>query len=348
LARYYQDGVRVNLAQAEPEQIAEDASRLVGWRVLSAVPVRRGGNNRVFKLVGPDCQAILKIYPTQKEDPRDRLSQEFGALSFLARHGVAEVPRPIASDPLRHWAAYEWIDGVPSTEIGAVEVDELADFFIGLQALRECDGADALPEGATPALSPASVVAQLAWRLERLTAVIRPGTEVAGFVEESLKPEIEHVLGRLQRGCAAAEIEFDAPLPPRLRVLSPSDFGFHNALRRPNGRLAFLDFEYFGWDEPAKAVADVMLHAGMALPDGLACRYQRRVADVLSQTDPTFIERFTLFFPSMRAIWCLILLNEFLPERWARRVFAGAADDRVAAQARQLAKARDMLTRSFE
>jgi len=338
----------MSLARAEPEQITEEASRLVGWRVLLAEPVRRGGNNRVFKLLGRDSCAILKIYPTQKEDPRDRLGQEFGALSFLARYGVAEVPRPVASDPARHCAAYEWIDGAPPTEIGAAEVDELADFFVRLQTLRECDDAAALPEGATPALSPASVAAQLAGRLERLTAVITPGSQVGQFVATSLRPAVEGAIDRLRQGCAAAGLDFAASLPARLRVLSPSDFGFHNTLRRPSGRLAFLDFEYFGWDEPAKAVADVMLHAGMSLSRELALRYRARIADALRRTDPAFLDRFTLFFPALRAIWCLILLNEFLPERWARRVLAGSADERTVAQARQLAKARDMLTRSFD
>jgi hypothetical protein len=336
----------VSLAQAEPDQIAQEASRLVGWEVLSADPVRRGGNNRVFKLVGQHSHAILKIYPTQKEDPRDRLGQEFAALSFLTRHGVAEVPYPIASDPASNWAAYEWIDGAPPTEIGAAEVDELADFFIRLQTLRECEGAAALREGATPALSPASVATQLAGRLERLTAVIEPDSEVAQFVETSLRPAIADAMEHLRRGGSA--VDFDASLPTRFRVLSPSDFGFHNALRRPSGRLAFLDFEYFGWDEPAKAVTDVMLHAGMSLSRDLALRYQRRVTDALRPTDPGFPARFALFFPALRAIWCLILLNEFLPERWARRVLAGAVDDRAVAQARQLAKARDMLTRGFD
>jgi hypothetical protein len=44
----------------------------------------------------------------------------------------------------------------------------------------------------------------------------------------------------------------DAPLSARLQVLSLSDFGLHNPLRHPDGKLAFLGFEYFGWDEPAK------------------------------------------------------------------------------------------------
>jgi hypothetical protein len=337
----------VTLAAAAPEEIGDLASELVGWRVVGVNPVRRGGNNRVFQLVGRGARAILKIYPTQEEDPRDRLGQEFAALSFLAQAGIGEVPRPIACDRSRSCAVYEWIDGVPPNGVGAAEVDELADFFIRLQQLRDRPGAGDLAEGATPVLSPASVVEQLAQRLARLTSVISAGSEIAGFVEEALKPEIERAIEIVRRGCGAAGLDFAAPLPPALRVLSPSDFGFHNALRRPNGRLAFLDFEYFGWDEPSKAVADVMLHAGMSLTNDLAHRYRARVTAALEQTDPGFPARFALFFPALRAIWCLILLNEFLPERWARRVLAGVADDRAAAEARQLAKARYLLARSF-
>jgi hypothetical protein len=337
----------VTLALAGPEEIADHASDLVGWQVVSVVPVRRGGNNRVFQLIGREARAALKIYPTQAEDQRDRLGHEFAALSFLAGLGVTEVPRPIACDLGRNCAAYEWIDGVPPTGVGPAEVDALADFFIRLQQLRACPGAMALSEGATACLSPASVAEQLAQRLARLRAVILPGTEIAGFVDGDLKPAIERAVDHLRRGCDAAGLDFAAPLAPQARVLSPSDFGFHNSLRRPDGTLAFLDFEYFGWDEPSKAVADVMLHAGMSLTNELAHRYRDRVTAALRRSDPRFPERLGLFFPSMRAIWCLILLNEFLPERWARRLLAGVADDRAAIEARQLARARDLLARDF-
>jgi len=338
----------VNLADATLDEIAATASRLVGWRVATVIPVRRGGNNRVFQVSGGESRAVLKIYPSQNEDPRDRLGHEYAALSFLARYGIAQVPRPIACDRDRQCAAYEWVEGVPPSKPGFAEIDEMADFFLRLQELRGCEGAEALPEGATPALSPASVALQLQQRLDRLIAVISLGSEAAEFVAADLRPLVATTIAHLRDGCARSTAGFDVPLSPPHRVLSPSDFGFHNALRRPNGGLAFLDFEYFGWDEPAKAVADVMLHAGMALPDELARRYRRRVSEVLTRSDPGFPARFELFFPALRAIWCLILLNEFLPERWARRVLSGAADDREAAQARQLAKARNMLTRSFD
>lgn len=329
----------------DPEALIGPVSDLVGWRVMSVVPVRRGGNNGVFHLIGRDEHAALKIYPAQTGEQRDRLGCEFAALTFLAGAGVTAVPRPIGCDAARRWAAYEWIEGVPPKDMGAAEIAELAEFFLGLQRLRDARGASELAPGATPALSPASVVEQLTQRLDRLRAAISAGTSVAAFVDAKLAPEIDRVIDRFGRDCAAAGLDFAASLDTRLRILSPSDFGFHNALRRPDGSLAFLDFEYFGWDEPAKAVADVMLHAGMSLTKELGQQYYVSVSEALKGSDPAFPERFAAFFPVFRAIWCLILLNEFVPERWARRVFAGAADDRAAAEARQLKKAQEMLER---
>lgn len=333
-------------ALATADDVARLGSGLIGWRVLSAEPVRRGGNNRIFLLTGSGARAVLKLYPPQSEDPRDRLAQEYAALSFLHRHGVADVPRPIACDPASRCAAYEWIDGAPPDRIEAPDVDGLADFFIRLQALRERDGALSLADASAACFSPAMVVEQLASRLGRLREVALPGTEVADFVAGSLEPAARATRERLRAACETAGLAYAGPLARRLRALSPSDFGFHNALRRPDGRLAFVDFEYFGWDDPAKAVADVMLHPGMTLPEDLAQRYRSRVEAALRTTDGGLSFRLDLLFPSMVLLWCLILLNEFLPERWTRRAIAGDRDDREAVQATQLRKARDLFSRN--
>ncbi len=49
--------------------------------------------------------------------------------------------------------------------------------------------------------------------------------------------------------------------------------------------------------------------------------------------------------PLFGLCWCLILLNEFLPERWFRRAYADAGLNHATAQARQLDKAEGMLRR---
>ncbi|MBV8566954.1 MAG: phosphotransferase [Methylobacteriaceae bacterium] len=333
------------LAPLSSDEVASVGSRLLGWRVVAAEPVRRGGNNRIFRLVGPGGPIALKYYPLQKDDPRDRLSQEFAALSFLSKNGIDEVPRPIARDDVRRCAAYAWIEGAPPAELGGEEIDALAAFFLKIQTLRDRPEAQRLADASASCFSPHMVAGQLEERLRRIREVAIRGSELAGFLDESLAPAAAAAVVRLKHECGRASLRFDEPLPRSLRALSPSDFGLHNTLRAPTGRLCFVDFEYFGWDDPAKAVADVMLHAGMALPEDLAHQYRARIEAGIARSDPRFAERLDLFFPAIALIWCLILLNEFLPERWARRALAGQTDGRAVVQARQLERARDLLRR---
>lgn len=334
-------------ADANPQELADHASTLIGWRVRSALPVRRGGNNRVYQLVGDGQCALLKFYASPEEGRQDRLAQEYAALRLLSRLGFTEVARPLAVDRARSCAVYEWIDGVAPGPAGEADIGQMAEFFARLQNIRNRAGASAIGPASAACFSPKMVAEQVKDRLGRLTTAISSGTAVAGFVADSLKPAADDAQERLRADCDKAGIAFADRLPPEARTLSPSDFGLHNALRRPDGRLAFVDFEYFGWDDPAKAIADVMLHPGMSLTEELGRRYRARVEQALQPSDPMLPHRLDLYFPSMVVLWCLILLNEFLPERWARRALAGVPDEREIVQARQLQKARELLSRRF-
>jgi hypothetical protein len=162
---------------------------------------------------------------------------------------------------------------------------------------------------------------------------------------QAFDPACGTAIEAARNGFAQRGWDFAALLPPARRILSPSDFGLHNALRRPDGRLAFIDFEYFGWDDPVKAVADVMLHAGMDLPTDLAMGFLENVRPNFARRDDGFETRLRLLYPLYALIWCLIVLNEFMPDRWARRALAGAGTDLQELLSRQLQRARIRLAR---
>ena len=63
----------------------------------------------------------------------------------------------------------------------------------------------------------------------------------------------------------------------------PSDFGFHNSLRREDGSLAFVDFEYFGWDDPVKLTADILLHPGSPLAASQRRRFRQAVCQLYGE-----------------------------------------------------------------
>ena len=151
-------------------------------------------------------------------------------------------------------------------------------------------------------------------------------------------------VARARTGFHKLSLAFEEELPVSSRTLSPSDFGFHNALRRSDGSICFLDFEYFGWDDPVRLAADFLLHPGMSLGEALRERFLKGMLEAFSGDDE-FRVRLALLFPLIGMRWCMILLNEFHSEGWRTRQFAGSSRDRASVLAEQLQKARTMLLR---
>jgi aminoglycoside phosphotransferase (APT) family kinase protein len=324
---------------------------LAGVEVLALEAVTGGGNNRVYGVTLSDgCKVAAKCYPSQEEDPRDRLEVEFGALSFLAQQGAGSVlPQPLAADREAGVALYEWIEGEAVSAVDPEsrqtgDVDQALELLGKLHDLRLTPGAKALPPGSDPCFSGADLVVGIAGRRMRLGEVAKDDDSLQAFLSGKFDPALEGAMQLAERNYEAAGMDFGAAIPEGERTLSPSDFGFHNARRRKDGSLVFLDFEYFGWDDPAKLMADILMHPGMVLSAEEDERFRRGLAEI-NREDETYGKRLSALWPLFGLRWCLILLNEFLPERWFRRVYADGGRDREAAQARQLDKAGAMLRR---
>lgn len=311
-------GSPVPLTDQEAVQLG---TRLLG-RPVRAVPILGGGNNRVYRLEDGASLYALKIYPRQETDLRDRLGQEYGALEFLARQGIGGVPYPVVIDRAANSAIYRWIDGMPVKRIDDADIDALADFMIRLLPLRLA--ATSLPPASASCFSAGMALAQLDARTSRLRQVAGDFPDLLDFLDHAFMPATDGLRRRCLQIYSEAGIDPTGLLPIADRILSPSDFGFHNALRVSNG-LAFTDFEYFGWDDPAKAICDIALHPGSALPEQQARRFVERTAPLMAEDISFLFTRIRALYPIFASIWCLIILNEFLPECLTRRLLAGGA-----------------------
>ncbi|MBB6252263.1 phosphotransferase [Nitrospirillum iridis] len=312
------------------------ASRLAGGPVQSLTPCRGGGNNRVYRVDTADGPLALKLYPTLAEDTRDRLRHEYTALTFLAervRPGL--LPRAMVADPTAGAALYEWVDGMPVTDHGLADVARVTALLADLLQAGLAGG-DIGP-AVEPCLATADILHRLAARVSALEPIAAREPALAGLLEQ-----VRTLVGPLAEALGPSALE---PLPAAALVLSPSDFGFHNALRRDDGSLTFLDFEYFGWDDPAKAASDFLWHAGQVLRADQRYRFAADMLALYGGGQVDFAERLMQVYPLHGLNWVLIVLNEFRPDRWRRRQLAGHADDWDAAKARQLAKAEKLLDR---
>lgn len=328
---------------------AADAPAWAAARRLCPEPVRAvlrtggGGNSRLYRVESDTARPYaLKSYPPRTHDPRDRLGQEFAALAFVTRHDSEDrVPRPVAVDAGAGFGLYAWIEGEPVVP-AAADIDAVLAFTRRLHELRGAAGADALAPASEACLSLDEIATQIARRRRRLAEVADDEPGLRACLEDGFDPALAAALARAGALYREAGLDPDAAIGPAQRTLSPSDFGFHNALRRADGRIVFLDFEYFGWDDPVRLVADFHWHPGMRLSDALKDRFVDGAAPVFAG-DPGFPVRLVAQWPLVGLRWCMILLNEFLPERWLGRVHAGQNRDRRDVLARQLSKTRTYL-----
>lgn len=293
---------------------------------MSVEPLGAGNNSRVFRVAldgSRDCRrhVVVKFYRRDAGDARDRLTTEFESLRFLWQNNVRSIPCPIAIAHDRRCAIYEYVDGEVAGSIppNAVDIDASVEFLRLLKQLRGAPGSEALPAASEACFSVDAIVCNVAARVERLRRA--PDGDHAPrmrrWLDEVLAPFEAEAVAWARETSAAGGIAFDAPLAADARTLSPSDFGLHNAVRRPDGRLAFVDFEYFGWDDPAKTVVDFLLHPGMQLPDALKRRFAAE-AQALFADIPLLPARTRIVYPLFGLKWAVILLNDFLPERFAR------------------------------
>ena len=104
---------------------------------------------------------------------------------------------------------------------------------------------------------------QIRNRYKKLYGLLDVNSELNSFLENKFPQAFEEILLKSKKLWPG---EFKTRLTNNRQLLSPSDFGFHNTLLTNEG-LKFIDFEYFGWDDPVKLTCDFLLHPGMVLKD---------------------------------------------------------------------------------
>lgn len=320
---------------------------MLGARADAIAPVRGGRNSRVYRIESGGRHFALKRYPSHADDPRDRLATEVEALALLAAHGLSNVPQVVAVDRERNFALLSWLDGTRVTSVSDCDIDQAAAFLEIIHEMRRGGASVFHREAAEACLSGRILEAQIRNRLAALRAQCVAEADLTTFLTDSFEPLLRETENGAKRGMAAAGLDFQAMLPQEKRTLVPSDFGFHNALRLSDGTLVFMDFEYFGWDDPVKLTADILHHPGTPVGPTQRSRFRRAALDIYG-ADASFAARLDALYPLYGMRWALILLNEFLPDRWRSRVAAGETEPWERAKARQLSRARELLARTEE
>ena len=325
--------------QAQAERLAATAG-FQGAARISSLP--GGANNRVFLVEVAGKRLLLKSYFREGADSAERLGVEFGFSSFLWDNGLRQGARPLARDEGALLALYEFVEGRPceKKDVTAETVRQAARFFRDINRHRSLPQARELPEARDACFSMGDHLSLVSKRLDRFESILGASAASAlerdalSFVRTRVVPYWDSLRSSMGRG--------EEPIPAEQRRLSPSDFGFHNALIGADGRVRFFDFEYAGWDDPAKLIADFFSQVSVPVPEeyfDLFCDESN--ADAAD--GPEIKARAMRVLAVHRLKWIFLMLNDFLPAVEGRRRFAFGAEGSEERKAKQLEKARRAL-----
>jgi hypothetical protein len=274
---------------------------------------------------------------TYADDSRDRFKHEIAFNDFVRDGRSCKLPLLLASDEQASAALYEFVEGDQLSR-GDVEdghMQQALEFLIDCnQHVCEKDGAgphrefDLLPQATESCFSLCDHVAVVDSRVAKLEGIDECGA-VSKAALEFVHGELLVAWKQMRKRCVDASsvdatdsgVDGGLACDQFARIVSPSDFGFHNAIEKPSGDLCFVDFEYAGWDDPCKTICDFFLQPAVPADRNWIGRYVDAVGQLISNPSE-MRRRFELLWPVYGIKWCCIVMNEFLPTGASRRQFA--------------------------
>lgn len=297
-------------------EFAKHWARQLGCPETSLIQLQGGINNCVFRCGKGSVKHVIKGYPVAAQGQRDRMQAEVDFLKYARLVAPHYVPRLVHHDPSMRCIVIEHFDGEAYAEGVVPSPHDIAgalDFFRLLNVDRNAAQKHISLNAAEGFLRLSEHIANVQNRLKLMGTDHLPreiqtqATELLNKVKtasEKVTSKTESLIGN---GTVADGID------PDQRCISPSDFGFHNAIRTISGPK-FIDFEFSGWDDPAKTMADFILQP--RVPTG-SPMLPMLVASNCHQIDE-IEQRCEVMGPVLRLKWLCIMLTVLQPERLMR------------------------------
>jgi hypothetical protein len=315
-------------------------------QIQSVSPCATSGNNRTYRVATTNSVLVAKQYFRHIDDSRDRLGAEFNFLKYAAISAPGLAPAPLAIDREAGLGLYEFMQGDPIPVDGATldRVQSAVSFFLALNLPATRKQARELPDASEACFS-------ISEHLDRISIRLRTLAEQVPVVSENAAAHVciqgivdywaEHSKNILTTAPLLGINPYDL-LSQDQRCLSPSDFGFHNAMLMPDQTVRFLDFEYAGWDDPAKMVGDFFSQLSVPVPSEYFEDFVSSISVAFPDADQ-LVKRASLLRPVYQVKWCCIALNIFLPVHLARRKFANPHLNVIDLKRTQLSKAQSIM-----
>lgn len=318
-------------------------------KILNIGKLEHKGNNQLFKISLDNKKVfLLKNYSKIHMSNWERGKTEFKALSNLWNLGFREIPQPISFDKNENIGIYSYEKGkiLGQEEITKEDIDKSVDFLVKLHNLDNKNKKRFSP-ASSACLRLKDYLDVIDMRISKIINY-KPeddaGRKARNFLDEKVIPRIEELKKDFFSKTKGVDIEEEIPINEQ--VLTPADFGFHNILVNLNGgkkEYKFLDFEYFGRDDPARQILDFIHHVKSV---NLSLELKNYFIDSYMEKrnlSEEFVKRLRLIDPLIGMTWVLIRLNVLSKEQLEHIKFAqgstkGVIEERLVGAEKKLNK----------
>lgn len=308
--------------------VKNDIERRLGTSVTRFEILHGGFNNRIFRIDSSnDKSYILKWY---FKDDRNRLSREFSAFEYLRSQGELRLPIPYFKDNENNYAIYSFEKGKTKSgnELNKRDLDEFLSFTLFLQNLDDNNVRQMFPDtifATRSAKQFSEVILDKVNKFEDLVKTSDQNSDIARFAKNT--DVLRRVDGYIELIKKSYGQMFNEEIDLPSMRLSPVDFGPHNTIFKENGKICFIDFEYFGWDDPSKIVANFITHEGTWGISRDNLNYFIDSYQGNSNLSENIVKRVKMFIPLQSLNWISVLLWSFTPQKLELRKFANPSFD---------------------
>lgn len=293
------------------DEIKTITEKMLGNSITIEQEISNGVNSRIFKCRSEKSMSAIKVYP--KHDNRNRQRTEKKALIFLDQAGFTTTPKLVAIDERNNLSILTWIDGnAINGALSKEAVKKFSDFQLAIIHATELGKKLDIGPASEACTSIEKIINQIDQRLEKLRLVSPQENELDSFIKKftPLKEKVyDHALSLLHQN----KIEANYELPHDQQILIPSDLGAHNALiSKSDNIIHFLDFEYFGWDDPVTSVCNFNLHPAQQISNWGQQYFKEQVFNACRIVDPLIDIRYEALLPLFHLRWAVIVLKCFL------------------------------------
>jgi hypothetical protein len=292
--------------------------------------LQAGGNNQIYvaQLVDQPQKILIKKY---YNDSIARLDREFNAFTFFksVNTGLSkQVPEAFWTNRQDNYAVYSFEEGTHKTgnQITKGNLRLIVDFIVELQALKPDKIATHFDRAVKSPTSLDSYVHEAQWRIEAFQAAA-----AKGGVDERVMTQVSQLQAEKRLASFLSDFrklhskkELSAVFPPKEARLNPMDFSLLSILFRQNRPPCFVDFEYFGWDDPLHIVAEFLQHdRSQGLSKDLQTTFLDYYKEATNTSDAT-LQRLPPTIAILGAIWAARHLYFLTDEKMEPRRHAAA------------------------